>query len=854
LILFASGAIAIVLAGVLLHRKLESPATADALLEKADELSWGNCWLEADPVYAQAEILFRREGRSSQALYAHVSRFIPRAESEDSSPLLLELQHDLSLPEAKDPETNLRILVAQGMIETNYDASMARKTWAQVEVLARRRHRYHLMARAMGEQGIAAFILGNYATAKKLVVRAWIAAKYLGDPAAHVRYASVYGAGMVELHRYNEAIHALDEAIDTADRSKGVAYPSIAVNSKIDALRGLHRDTEALSLADEATIRLPDAHLNVHLFQIQTSKGEVFEDMNRQADAVRQYESALAVARQIHYWRGITQTGGLLARAYEREGQFDAALASIDAAIDANAQFPQEMFFAPRNLAIKAEILERMGKVKAAHALYQRGAALVDSLLGTAPTPNVERDLLAQLREVYSGDFTLLCSKNDFAQAFEAVERARGRVEAQALEHHAILPPHEPTEQERRINDLEVQLIHSDDPGQRTRLANALYEAELQTNYPSMAEQTAMQPVSLDAFRRDLGPDELALEYVLAEPHSFVLAIAKEGVHVYELPSQATIEQNASDYRKTVKKRGKDPTLAQTLFDELLAPVAEYGDKSSIVIIPDEGLHLLPFAALVDHGAYTIRSHAFSSAPSATVLHMLRSRVYGTAEAKPRYLGVAAWTQPPEHKDWITRTLTEFKRDQLVTLPESEAEVKSIAREFAPSATVLLGSSATVARFESLPLDRYRVIHLALHGYADIESPDRSALVFAPSDKSFPDGGLLEVSDIRRLHVNASLVTLSACDTGVGPVGEAGVANLSNAFLEVGAGSVVSTLWEVEDSATMRLMTEFYRALSKREGKGQALREAQLSLAATGVAPYYWASVEIVGEAREPIL
>ena len=126
------GAAAILIAGVLLHRYLRYEETPEALLERADGLSWKNQWMEAAPIYARAEGLFAKESRPSQALYAHVSQFIPRAESEEIPVLLVELQQYLALPAAQDPDTRLRILVIQGMIETNYNAAMAWKTWRQV--------------------------------------------------------------------------------------------------------------------------------------------------------------------------------------------------------------------------------------------------------------------------------------------------------------------------------------------------------------------------------------------------------------------------------------------------------------------------------------------------------------------------------------------------------------------------------------------------------------------------------------------------------------------------------------------------------------------------------------------------
>ncbi len=158
-----------------------------------------------------------------------------------------------------------------------------------------------------------------------------------------------------------------------------------------------------------------------------------------------------------------------------------------------------------------------------------------------------------------------------------------------------------------------------------------------------------------------------------------------------------------------------------------------------------------------------------------------------------------------------------------------------------------MGGDATETHFKSLPLADYRVLHLALHGYVDTDYPDRSALVFAPgNDKT--DDGMLQIREIRDLHLNARLVTLSACDTGVGPVGEDGVANIVNAFIEAGADSVVSTLWELEDHATEQLMAAFYRNLAKGESKSDALRDAQRELLRQGYSPFYWASFELVGD------
>ena len=106
----------------------------------------------------------------------------------------------------------------------------------------------------------------------------------------------------------------------------------------------------------------------------------------------------------------------------------------------------------------------------------------------------------------------------------------------------------------------------------------------------------------------------------------------------------------------------------------------------------------------------------------------------------------------------------------------------------------------------------------------------------------------MQAREIRELHIRAKLVTLSACDTGIGPVGEADVANVVNAFIEAGADSVVSTLWDLEDESTEHLMTKFYSRLALHDRKIDALRSAQLDLLHQGLPPYFWAGVQIVGD------
>jgi hypothetical protein len=113
----------------------------EALLMRADDLSWLNSWIQAEPLYRQAEQGFTQRHQLSKALYARVSQMPAHSESSISVPKQIALlRTDLDLPEASDPGTRLRILTILGMLEVNYDSGMARQTWSEVEALANQEH------------------------------------------------------------------------------------------------------------------------------------------------------------------------------------------------------------------------------------------------------------------------------------------------------------------------------------------------------------------------------------------------------------------------------------------------------------------------------------------------------------------------------------------------------------------------------------------------------------------------------------------------------------------------------------------------------------------------------------------
>ena len=204
-------------------------------------MAFNNNWISAAPLYKRAEEEFRKEGHAGKALYAEASQIPAIMGSQPLPALITRANYLLKESAANKPDVRLRILSVKGMLELEYDAGLAKQTWAQVEDLANSARDYRLASRASGEQGILAFLLGNVDEASRRVKRAYVTAKILRDRPAEVRYASLIGRGIVEFGRYQESLNYLDSAISIAESRPEMAKPMIAYESKAEALIGLKR-------------------------------------------------------------------------------------------------------------------------------------------------------------------------------------------------------------------------------------------------------------------------------------------------------------------------------------------------------------------------------------------------------------------------------------------------------------------------------------------------------------------------------------------------------------------------------------------------------------------------------------
>lgn len=189
----------------------------------------------------------------------------------------------------------------------------------------------------------------------------------------------------------------------------------------------------------------------------------------------------------------------------------------------------------------------------------------------------------------------------------------------------------------------------------------------------------------------------------------------------------------------------------------------------------------------------------------------------------------------------------------LVPLPGTRREVNEISHSFTGHVSLFLGPKATEANAKALPRGT-RYIHFTCHALLNARRPLDSALALTVVNPPSAEGGngLPQAWEIfEDIRVDAELVTLSACESGLGKdVGGEGLVGLTRAFQYAGARSVLASLRNVADDSTADLMAVFYRKLKEGKPKDQALQDAQVFMIRHGRAPFHWAAFQLTGDWR----
>lgn len=296
---------------------------------------------------------------------------------------------------------------------------------------------------------------------------------------------------------------------------------------------------------------------------------------------------------------------------------------------------------------------------------------------------------------------------------------------------------------------------------------------------------------------------------------------------------------------------------AHQLYQLIFQPIEQAVDlPEEIIIIPDGVLGYVPFEMLLkelpaENAAfstypYLLKDYQISYCYSATLLHEMQQMEKG--KAKKDFLAFAPSFGDKESIEATNRSITDI-RSELGALRYNVPEVTAL--QAIMGGDILTGAAATEDAFNQ-HAPNYRILHLATHGKANEQVGDYAYLAFTEVDDSL-ENELLYSRDLYNLRLNADLVVLSACETGIGELqrGE-GIISLARGFSYAGARSIVTTLWSINDATTKELMEGFYSNIKAGMTKDAALRKAKLEYIESHpndqVHPFYWAAFVPIGE------
>ena len=502
---------------------------------------------------------------------------------------------------------------------------------------------------------------------------------------------------------------------------------------------------------------------------------------------------------------------------------------------------------------------EALNDEQKAKEAYYAAISIIEKIRGNFSLEEFRSLYFNNKQEVYDRLIFLLFKSGDYDEAFKTSEQAKARAFYETLANKTINfgksapDPLIMAEQEKR-NELQklFQLLHryNETEAGAVTATEEVRSVEIreikglisdkQEEYdeliqkikwsnPEYSELIAVAPVNMSALRENIDEKTAILSYRVMDNAIILWVVAKDTAMCSSIPTgrdelEALIEETRR-YIPALHRRL--PALLKELYAILLSSVeTAIGAVSELVILPNGSLHFLPFQALIDgDGKYLVEKYDIIYAPSGGVYSLCQSKPLSSGN---KFMGMA---------------LSDVAIDYYDGLPGTEEELKKILPFFTDHISGFgLESTETFAKTNA---PNYDFLHFATHGVYHFRQPLYSHLLFPASEN---DDGQLNVYEVFEMNLNAKLVTLSACETGIGQLNRGDeLIGLSRAFLFAGASAVTVSLWQVADYQTALLMQKFYTYLEEHSAQ-KALTLAQREILREYPQPFFWAPFVLLGQ------
>ncbi len=492
--------------------------------------------------------------------------------------------------------------------------------------------------------------------------------------------------------------------------------------------------------------------------------------------------------------------------------------------------------------------LNLAGKTAEAVDAYKKAVTVVDNMRAAIKVEEFQNGFLTDKQDVYKELIILLLNQGKVEEAFNFAERGKSRSFIDLLGNQKISLKDDVSQklfdrivaQKNQIRKLEdslgavgddekaKELLKSQLAQARTAYQDLLIEAKAES--PEISNFVTVESITLKELQKLLEEDVALAEYLVTEKELVAWVITRDGISSVRTPvTESDLSALVGNYRTRIQDSAPVESQSTQLYGLLITPIEKLISAKRILgIVPHGRLHYVSFASLKDDKGYLIEKHPLFYSPSASVLKFTFAR----KQKKQGKVRVLAMGNPD---------LKNLNYD----LPLAELEAKSIRWDF-PEIDIFTREKATESWIREHIAD-YNIIHIASHGEFDAVNPLFSSLKLA-SDKA--EDGSLQVSEVFSLNIKADLVTLSACQTGLGEItGGDELVGLNRAFLYAGTHALLSSLWRVSDVSTAVLIKHFYRNYN-RENKAESLREAQLLVKSLYPHPSYWSAFNLTGDYR----
>lgn len=479
-------------------------------------------------------------------------------------------------------------------------------------------------------------------------------------------------------------------------------------------------------------------------------------------------------------------------------------------------------------LSDRGRIAADEGDLATAVTLWRQAVDIIEQQRSTINTEANKIGFAGDKQAVYRQLIGGLFVTGQIGEAFEYLERSKSRALVDLLaskKDFAVVGG-----DSEKIRELLAQADRNEiaSLGQglepRARTLAVAPAAALREQAPELATLVSVSSVPLADIQTRLRADETLVEYYYDDKWLYAFLLTRDGLKATRV-EVGDLEAEVRAWRAALEEPagGSQLTQAQALYRKLVGPILDKLDRPRLTFVAHGVLHYVPLAALHSGSEYLLDKFAVRLLPSASVMHYLRT-------GELQYAGGALALGNPD------------LGDPRLDLAFAQEEAQAIAK-MVPQSRAFLRKEANEAAVRKYG-QGFRYLHFATHGEFKADDPLASALILSKDENS---DGLLTVSKLYSMRFDTDLVTLSACETGLGKIASGDdVVGLTRGFLYAGAATIVSSLWKVDDKATSDLMRAFYANLGQT-GKLEALRRAQLELKTKYPHPYYWAPFQLVG-------